>query len=128
MDPLKMYFLFKNDDIPASYVSLPEGKVDKVSSMFLGRETSSIHPGISYLFSSSNSILSLEVERLFIEWFFGKDHYFSRDLQSTIPGDYFFNGLWLTGLSKIAIDFNPKSFQVKHEYLWLRYLEDHPIY
>ena len=26
-----------------------------------------------------------------------KDHYFSRDLQSTIPGDYFFNGLWLTG-------------------------------
>ena len=88
-----MYFLFKNDDIPASYVSLPEGKVDKVSSMFLGRETSSIHPGISYLFSSSNSILSLEVERLFIEWFFGKDHYFSRDLQSTIPGDYFFNGL-----------------------------------
>ena len=25
MDPLKMYFLLKNGDIPASYVSLPEG-------------------------------------------------------------------------------------------------------
>ena len=25
----------------------------------------------------------------------GKYHHFSRDLQSTIPGDYFFNGLWL---------------------------------
>ena len=22
-------------------------------------------------------------------------HYFSRDLQSTVPGDYYFNGLWL---------------------------------
>ena len=28
---------------------------------------------------------------------FRKDHYFSRDLQSTIPGDYYFNGLRLTG-------------------------------
>ena len=26
------------------------------------------------------------------EWSFWKDHYFSRDLQSTIPGDYYFNG------------------------------------
>ena len=26
MDPLKMYFLFKNVDIPASYISLPEGQ------------------------------------------------------------------------------------------------------
>ena len=25
MDPLKMYFLLKTGDIPASYVSLPEG-------------------------------------------------------------------------------------------------------
>ena len=28
---------------------------------------------------------------------FRKDHYFSRDLQSTVPEDYHFNGLWLTG-------------------------------
>ncbi len=27
-----------------------------------------------------------------------KDHYFSRDLQLTIPVDYYFNGLPLTGL------------------------------
>ena len=26
MDPLKMYVLLKSGDIPASYVSLPEGK------------------------------------------------------------------------------------------------------
>ena len=29
--------------------------------------------------------------------FFLKDHFFSRDLQSTIPGAYYFNGLWPTG-------------------------------
>ena len=29
MDPLKMYFLLKNGDIPASYVSLPEGTPEK---------------------------------------------------------------------------------------------------
>ena len=28
MDPLKMYLLSENGDIPASYVSLPEGIVD----------------------------------------------------------------------------------------------------
>ncbi len=31
------------------------------------------------------------------EWFFRKDYCFSRDLQSTIPRDYYFNGLWLPG-------------------------------
>ena len=34
---------------------------------------------------------SLEV-RLFFEWFFRKDYCFSRDLQSTIQGDYSFYG------------------------------------
>ncbi len=29
MDPLKMYFLLKIGDIPASYVSLPEGNAGK---------------------------------------------------------------------------------------------------
>ena len=31
--------------------------------------------------------------RLFFEWFFRKDYCFSRDLQSTIQGDYSFYGL-----------------------------------
>ena len=38
-------------------------------------------------------INTLEVQRLFFEWFFRKDYCFSRDLQSTIQGDYFFYGL-----------------------------------
>ena len=40
---------------------------------------------------------SLEVQRLFFEWFFRKDYCFSRDLQSTIQGDYSFYGLGLPG-------------------------------
>ena len=40
---------------------------------------------------------SLEVQRLFFEWFFRKDYCFSRHLQSTIQGDYSFYGLWLPG-------------------------------
>ena len=36
---------------------------------------------------------TLEVQRLFFEWFFRKDYCFSRDLQSTIQGDYSFYGL-----------------------------------
>ncbi len=36
---------------------------------------------------------SLEVQRPLKGWVFTKDHYFSRDLQSTIPRDYYFNGL-----------------------------------
>ena len=43
-------------------------------------------------------LLSLEVQRLFFEWFFRKDYCFSRDLQSTIQGDYSFYGLGLPGL------------------------------
>ena len=35
------------------------------------------------------------VQRPFIQRSFRKDHYFSRDLSSTIPRDYSFNGLWL---------------------------------
>ena len=35
--------------------------------------------------------------RLFFEWFFRKDYCFSRDLQSTIQGDYSFYGLGLPG-------------------------------
>ena len=35
----------------------------------------------------------LEVQRPLKGWVFTKDHYFSRDLQSTIPRDYYFNGL-----------------------------------
>ena len=35
---------------------------------------------------------TLAVERLFIKWFFGEDYCFSKGLQSTIPGDYCFNG------------------------------------
>ena len=42
-------------------------------------------------------IYTLEVQRPLKEWVFTKDHYFSRDLQSTIPRDYYFNGLWLPG-------------------------------
>ncbi len=37
--------------------------------------------------------------RLFFVWFFRKDYCFSRDLQSTIQGDYSFYGLWLPGYS-----------------------------
>ena len=40
------------------------------------------------------------VQRPLKEWASTKDHYFSRDLQSTIPGDYYFNDLWLPGLTK----------------------------
>ena len=40
---------------------------------------------------------SLEVQRQFFEWFFRKDYCFSRDLQSTIQGDYSFYGLGLPG-------------------------------
>ena len=40
-----------------------------------------------------SSILTLGVQRPLNKWPFRKDHYFSRDLQSTIPGDYYFNGL-----------------------------------
>ena len=39
------------------------------------------------------SSFTLEVQRLFFEWFFRKDYCFSRDLQSTIQGDYSFYGL-----------------------------------
>ena len=42
---------------------------------------------------SDSTYETLEDERLFIEWFFRRDHYFSRDLQSTVPGDYYLNGL-----------------------------------
>ena len=42
-------------------------------------------------------MFTLEVQRLFFEWFFRKDYCFSRDLQSTIQGDYSFYGLWLPG-------------------------------
>ena len=42
-------------------------------------------------------IYTLGVQKPLIQWPFRKDHYFSRDLQLTIPGDYYFNGLWLTG-------------------------------
>ena len=38
-------------------------------------------------------IYTLEVQRLFFEWFFRKDYCFSRDLQSTIQADYSFYGL-----------------------------------
>ena len=44
--------------------------------------THNLHPGI---------------QGLFFEWFFRKDYCFSRDLQSTIQGDYFFYGFWLPG-------------------------------
>ena len=37
--------------------------------------------------------ISLRVQRLLFIWSFRKDHCFSRELQSTIPGDYSFNGL-----------------------------------
>ncbi len=43
--------------------------------------------------------MTLEVQRLFFEWFFRKDYCFSRDLQSTIQGDYSFYGLWLPGMT-----------------------------
>ena len=45
------------------------------------------------------TLAALEVQRLFFEWFFRKDYCFSRDLQSTIQGDYSFYGLWLPGFS-----------------------------
>ena len=44
-----------------------------------------------YIYQSMNG--SLGVQRSLKEWVSTKDHYFSRDLQSTIPGDYNFNGL-----------------------------------
>ena len=40
----------------------------------------------------ANVGISLGVQRPLKEWVFTKNHYFSRDLQSTIPGDYYFNG------------------------------------
>ena len=40
-----------------------------------------------------NGEFPLGVQRPLNKWPFRKDHYFSRDLQSTIPGDYYFNGL-----------------------------------
>ena len=43
-------------------------------------------------------MITLGVQRPLNKWPFRKDHYFSRDLQSTIPGDYYFNGLWLPGI------------------------------
>ena len=43
-------------------------------------------------------IYTLGVQRPLNKCSFRKDHYFSRDLQSTIPGDYIFNGLWLPGI------------------------------
>ena len=47
--------------------------------------------------------LSLEVQRPLKEWVFTKDHYLSRDLQSTIPRDYHFNGrLDFQGDSKVG--------------------------
>ena len=39
-----------------------------------------------------------EVQRPLKEWVFTKDHCFSKGLQSTIPGDYYFNGLGLPGV------------------------------
>ena len=48
----------------------------------------SMNPG-----SISIYIYTLEVQRPLKEWVFTKDHYFSSDLQSTIPRDYYFNGL-----------------------------------
>ena len=46
---------------------------------------------ICWISASSNE--TLRVQRPLKEWVFTKDHYFSRDLQSTIPRDYYFNGL-----------------------------------
>ncbi len=37
-------------------------------------------------------IYTLGVQRPLKEWVFTKDQYFNRDLQSTIPRDYYFNG------------------------------------
>ena len=57
-------------------------------------------------------IYTLEVQRLFFEWFFRKDYCFSRDLQSTIQGDYSFYGLGLPGYIYIYIWYpvNLRSF------------------
>ena len=41
----------------------------------------------TFLVPWSSKIYAVEVERLFIEWFFCKAYCFSKGLQSTIPGD-----------------------------------------
>ena len=56
---------------------------------------------------------TLGVQRPLIQWSFRKDHCFTRDLQSTIPGDYYFNGLWLTG--KTYLD---SRITFSGEYCW----------
>ena len=52
---------------------------------FFTPQTKAIYIYILYIYT-------LEVQRLFFEWFFRKDYCFSRDLQSTIQGDYSFYG------------------------------------
>ena len=54
-----------------------------------------------------------DLQRLLFEWFFFRYDCFSKGLQSTILGDYLFNGLWLPG-SGICDEFavlSPSSFQ-----------------
>ncbi len=57
-------------------------------------------------------IYTLGVQRPLNKWPFRKDHYFSRDLQSTIPGDYYFNGLWLPGYIYIYMPTFSTLFQM----------------
>ena len=46
----------------------------------------------TYNYQSIWDGIFLGVQRPLNKWPFRKDHYFSRDLQSIIPGDYYFNG------------------------------------
>ena len=58
-----------------------------------------LEPGVSWVGVGVDFFLNiffyqaLGVQRPLKEWVFTKDHYFSRDLSSTIPRDYYFNGL-----------------------------------
>ncbi len=62
---------------------------------------SSIHSDHKYMYIYIT--YTLEVQRLFFELFFRRDYCFSKGLQSTIPGEYCFNGLWLPGYISIYI-------------------------
>ena len=81
---------------------------------------------LSKIWVTSQHIITLEVQRLFFEWFFRKDYCFSRDLQSTIQGDYSFYGLWLPGIKKNATSLVVSGFwgmlhwneKKGHEYEW----------
>ena len=59
------------------------------------------------------------LQRPLKEWVSTKDHYFSRDLPSTIPGDYYFNGLWLPGgiFTYIWLIFIGKCRQIYHTWM-----------